>query len=167
MFLSAVWTLILTAEDPLLNKLCNAKFLQICPNEETNSLMAQIHFQQSFIFLAELFFLIFDKMTGIFWCCAKRQVEFGVSFVHVVSKLFVILCISCFACILIFIIDNRFGHTCGFQEHENRPAAADYIPGKDFNHDKLHEGIFLQSKWVYCSCVCEWVSVKRMSMCQW
>ncbi len=74
------------------------------------------------------------------------MVEFVVSFEHVVSKLFLILYISCFAGILIFIIDNRFGHTCEFQEHENRPAAADGIPGKDFNHDKLHEGIFLQSK---------------------
>ncbi len=41
MFLSAVWALILmapfTAEDPLVSKWCNAKFLQICSDEETNS----------------------------------------------------------------------------------------------------------------------------------
>ncbi len=37
-FLSAVWTLILTApipgEDPLVSNWCNAKFLQICFDEE-------------------------------------------------------------------------------------------------------------------------------------
>ncbi len=40
MFLSAVWTLIrhpFTAEDPLVRKLCNATFPQICSDEETNS----------------------------------------------------------------------------------------------------------------------------------
>ncbi len=38
MFLSAIWTLILTAritaEDPLVSKRCDAKFLQICSDEE-------------------------------------------------------------------------------------------------------------------------------------
>ncbi len=41
MFLSAVLTLILTApftaEHPLVSKWCNATFLQICSDEETNS----------------------------------------------------------------------------------------------------------------------------------
>ncbi len=42
MFLSAIWTLILTApiltaEDPLMSQWCNATFLQICSSKETNS----------------------------------------------------------------------------------------------------------------------------------
>lgn len=57
-----------------------------------------------------------------------------------------VLLISCFVSILIFLNDYLFCHNCVFQEHEIRPAASDYIPGKDSNHDKLHEGIFLQSE---------------------
>ncbi len=56
MFLSAVWTLILTAPiwDPLVSKWCNAKFLQICSDEKTNSLTSYmawgwVHFKQIFI----------------------------------------------------------------------------------------------------------------------
>ncbi len=41
MFFSAVWLSFwrhpFTAEDPLMSKWCNARFLQICSNEETNS----------------------------------------------------------------------------------------------------------------------------------
>ncbi len=59
MFLSAVWTLILTAPihyRALVSKWCNVKFLQICSDEETNwstSWMAWgwIQFQQIFIFV--------------------------------------------------------------------------------------------------------------------
>ncbi len=57
-FLSAVWTLILTAPihcmDPLASKWCNAKFLQICSDEEINSAtscmaLGRIHFQYIFL----------------------------------------------------------------------------------------------------------------------
>ncbi len=45
------WRHPFTAEDPLVNTWCNAKFLQICSNEETNSSTSQmawgwVHFQQ-------------------------------------------------------------------------------------------------------------------------
>ncbi len=35
--LDSFWWHPFTAEDPLVSKLCNAKFLQICSDEETNS----------------------------------------------------------------------------------------------------------------------------------
>ncbi len=54
MFLSAVldpnpnlfWRHPLTAEDPLVNKWCNAKFIQLCPDTETNLSIAWrwVHF---------------------------------------------------------------------------------------------------------------------------
>ncbi len=59
MFLSAVWLSFwrhpFAAEDPLLSKWCNAKFLQICSDEETSSSTSWmagrwIYFQQILIF---------------------------------------------------------------------------------------------------------------------
>ncbi len=51
------WRHPFTAEDPLVNKRCNATFLQICSDEETNSSTSWMtwgrgwaHFQQMFIF---------------------------------------------------------------------------------------------------------------------
>ncbi len=48
------WRHPFTSEDPLVSKWCNAKFLQICSDEETNSLTSRmawgrVHFQQSII----------------------------------------------------------------------------------------------------------------------
>jgi len=60
---------------------------------------------------------------------------------------YILFCLYCN-----FIIEYLFCRNYVFQEHKFRPAASNYKPGKDFNHDKLHEGIFLQSKLVYCSC---------------
>ncbi len=54
------WRHPFTADDPVVSKWCNAKFLQICSHEETNSstfCMAWVHFQQIFI-LGELFHII-------------------------------------------------------------------------------------------------------------
>ncbi len=57
MFLSAVWTLILTApiQDPLVSKWYNAKFLQNCSGEETNWFTeSEYIFFSNFSFLGEL-----------------------------------------------------------------------------------------------------------------
>ncbi len=54
------WRHPFTAEDPLVIKWCNATFLQICSDEETNSSTFRmawegVHFQQIFFFF---FFLV-------------------------------------------------------------------------------------------------------------
>ncbi len=64
MFLSAVWTLILTAPIHIhwwASKWCNVTFIQICSNEETNLSTSWIawgwvNFQHIFIFCANYFF---------------------------------------------------------------------------------------------------------------
>ncbi len=63
MFLSAVWTLILTApihcKESMVSKWCNAKFLQICSDEESNYILdglrvskcsANVHFWVNYSF---------------------------------------------------------------------------------------------------------------------
>ncbi len=62
MFLSAAWTLILTApiQDPLVSKWCNAKYLQNCSGEETNWFTVHLAWPESeyifsnFSFLGEI-----------------------------------------------------------------------------------------------------------------
>ncbi len=49
------WRHPFTAEDPLVNNWCNAKFLQICSDKETNYMIWVSNFFSKFSFLGELF----------------------------------------------------------------------------------------------------------------
>ncbi len=62
--LDSFWRHPFTAEDPLVSKWCNAKFLQICYDEETNLSTSWMAWGHSF--LSEL--LIYTRIKSILWC---------------------------------------------------------------------------------------------------
>ncbi len=63
------WRHPFNAEDPLVSKGCNAKFLQICFHEGTNSSISWMVNFSNFSFLGKLFLQVSEYFLGPLHCC--------------------------------------------------------------------------------------------------